>query len=289
MCWIVCVCVSFVEISTKYDIPNNHFFRYLQLRSFISSSQNHSLDIPTISALEVAVTRHCYDKGLISTLYDLFVSGSIESSESKLRLWNEDIEEEISLEEWSEACKEAQRQTVSSTLKLLQYKWLMRTYITPVKLHKFNDNIPDTCIKCDEARGTLFHCIWECGKVKTFWQDVVNMIDQILSKKLPLNPKLFILGLYPTIPLLQSKEFRFIDMCILQAKRIIALNWKSVDGPRIGMWVKEMASNMSMEKITYIVRRKQNVFDNTWGPFRYFLRHNTNVGNLLQQEQALGE
>ena len=165
----------------------------------------------------------------------------------------------------------------------------MHTYITPVKLHKFNDNIPDTCIKCDEARGTLFHCIWECGKVKTFWQDVVNMIDQILSKKLPLNPKLFILGLYPTIPLLQSKEFRFIDMCILQAKRIIALNWKSVDGPRIGMWVKEMASNMSMEKITYIVRRKLNVFDNIWGPFRYFLRHNTNVGNLLQQEQALGE
>ena len=78
-------------------------------------------------------------------------------------------------------------------------------------------------------------------------------------------------------------------MCILQAKRIIALNWKSVDGPRIGMWVKEMASNMSMEKIMYIVRRKPNVFDNIWGPFRYFLRHNTNVGNSLQQEQALGE
>ena len=100
------------------------FFRYIQLRSFISSSQDHSLDIPTISALEVAVTRHCYGKGLISTLYDLFVSGSIESSESKLRLWNEDIEEEISLEEWSEACKEAQRQSVSSSLKLLQYKLL---------------------------------------------------------------------------------------------------------------------------------------------------------------------
>ena len=63
-------------------------------------------------------------------------------------------------------------------------------------------------------------------------------------------------------------------------------SWKRVDGPRIGMWVKEMAS---MEKIMYIFRCKQNVFDNIWGPFRYFLRHNTNVGNSLQQEQALGE
>lgn len=283
------VFMSFAEISTKYDIPKNNFFKYLQLRSFISSSQNHSLDIPVISPLEVAVTGHCYDKGLISNLYDLFVSGSDESSESKLRLWKEDIEEEISLEDWSEACKEAQRQTVNSSLKLIQYKWLMRTYITPVKLHKFNDNIPDTCIKCNEARGTLYHCIWECLKVKSFWQDVINMIDQIVSKKLPLDPKLFILGIYPTNPYLQSKESRFIDMCILQAKRIIALNWKNVDGPRIGMWIKEMASNMSMEKITYIVRRKQNVFDDIWKPFMYFLRHNVNVGNLLQQEQALGK
>lgn len=49
-------------------------------------------------------------------------------------------------------------------------------------------------------------------------------------------------------------------MCILQAKRIIALNGKKVDGPHIRMWVKEMASNMSMEKITYTVRGN-NVFD----------------------------
>ena len=79
------------------------------------------------------------------------------------------------------------------------------------------------------------------------------------------------------------------QICVYYKLNICALNWKRVDGPIIGMWVKEMASNMSIEKIMYIVRRKQNVFDNIWGPFRYFLRHNTNVGNSLQQEQALGE
>ena len=75
----------------------------------------------------------------------------------------------------------AQKQTINSNLKLIQYKWLMRTYITPVKLHKFNDNIPDTCIKCNEARGTMYHFVWECVKVKPFWQNIVNMIDQILA------------------------------------------------------------------------------------------------------------
>ena len=112
------------------------------------------------------------------------------------------------------------------------------------------------------------------------------MIDQMISKKLPLDPKLFILGIYPTDCQLQSKEFKLVDMCILQAKRIIAFNWKCVDGPRIEKWIKEMASSMSMEKITYIVRRKENVFDEIWSPFINFLRYNVNVGILLQQEEA---
>lgn len=49
--------MSFAEISIKYDIP-----KYLQLKSLISSSQNHSLDIPVNSSLQVAIIRHCYDK-----------------------------------------------------------------------------------------------------------------------------------------------------------------------------------------------------------------------------------
>ena len=160
----------------------------------------------------------------------------------------------------------------------------MRIYITPVKLHKFNDNIPDTCTKCDEARGTLFHCIWECAKIKPFWSDVISMIEKILSKKLPLEPKTCILGLYPRTPVLKTVEIKFIDMCMLQAKRTIALGWKNVNGPRIGTWLRQMSSSMSMEKLTYIVRKKADMFENIWSPFIYFLQNDANVGNLLQQE-----
>lgn len=35
---------------------------------------------------------------------------------------------------------------------------------------------------CNEVKGTLYHCILECVKVESFWQDS-NMIDQILEKK----------------------------------------------------------------------------------------------------------
>lgn len=45
-----------------------------------------------------------------------------------------------------------------------RYLWLMRTFITPVKLQKFN-NTPDTCTKCNDAEGTLDLFVWQCLKV----------------------------------------------------------------------------------------------------------------------------
>jgi len=149
------------------------------------------------------------------------------------------------------ACKEAQSQTMNTHLKLPQYKWLMRIYITPVILHKYNENVPDTCLRCSEAKGTLYHCIWECEEVKTFWKGVKKIIEKILDVNIPLSPLLFLLHLFPKEIKLKKKEYIFINICILQAKRLISLNWKSICAPSIGRWLKEMVTNMSMEKMTY--------------------------------------
>lgn len=46
-------------------------------------------------------------------------------------------------------------------------------------------------------------------------------------------------------------------MFIIQAKHMISVNWKNVDGPRIGRWIEEIASKMIMEKIKYFIDRKK--------------------------------
>jgi len=38
-------------------------------------------------------------------------------------------------------------------LKLLQYKWLTKVYITPEKLNHMSSNIPDICTKCPNFKG----------------------------------------------------------------------------------------------------------------------------------------
>ena len=96
-----------------------------------------------------------------------------------------------------EACKEAQTETVNVRLKLLQYKWLMQTYVTPATLHKYNENIPDTCVKCNKCKGTRYHCIWECEDIMTFWKEVNDMINTIFNISLPLSTKTILLHFYP--------------------------------------------------------------------------------------------
>ncbi|WP_438507782.1 hypothetical protein [Cetobacterium sp.] len=82
------------------------------------------------------------------------------------------------------------------------------------------------------------------------------MIEKILDVNIPLSPVLFLFHLYPKEVKLKKKDYIFINLGILQAKRLISLNWKSICAPSIGYWLKEMVTNMSMEKITYILRNK---------------------------------
>lgn len=81
----------------------------------------------------------------------------------------------------------------------------MCTYITPVKLNKFSANIPDTCIRSKDSKGTLLYYIWDCEKVNSFWKEVVSMINKILTKKLPPDPKFCLLDLYSKTPTLKQK------------------------------------------------------------------------------------
>ncbi len=59
-------------------------------------------------------------------------------------------------------------------------------------------------------------------------------------------------------------------MCILQAKRLIALHWKRLEAPSIERGLKEMAMNMSLEKITYIINGRCKFFEDAWNPFMFF-------------------
>lgn len=183
------------------------------------------------------------------------------------------------MEQWALVCAKAHKQTINSRLRLLQYKWLMRIYVTPEKLNKYNSNIPDTCNKCNEDKGNFWHCIWDCRKIGSFWVAVTQTMKQILSKEVVLDPGFLILGLYPENMRYTKSDRMFIDMGLLQAKRLIALKWKRTREPSITQWIKQMMVALPLERITCILKRKLDVFEKVWRPFVNFVE-----GFVLSEE-----
>ena len=139
--------------------------------------------------------------------------------------------------------------SINTHLKRIQYKWLMQTYVTPIDLNRYNRNTPDVCTKCMESRRTLFHCIWQCRKIKIFWEEVRATIEKIISKQILLDPKL--LGLYPEKHNYSRNERAFIDLSFLYAKKCVALLWKNMYRPSTTQWIRQMLASLPLERITY--------------------------------------
>lgn len=276
------ILMSFEELINKFNIPRNHFFKYLQLRNFIKKEQNQSLSIPALSTLEKLIDDiKCQERGQISKMYIFLVDKCSETSALRMEAWREDLCEDISWEEWQEACTKAQSKTTNTRLKLLQYNWLMRTYVTPEKLNKYNNAIPDTCTKCNREKGTLYHCIWQCTEIQLFWQEVKHHLQNILHINIPLVPRLFILGLYPSTFKIRKSQNILLDLGILLAKRLVAINWKNINRPSIGRWLSELSTTLPLEKITYTIKHKIHLFHQIWDPFIEYIAK-TDLTNVIE-------
>jgi len=198
--------------SSKYHLPfpRRHFFKYLQLKHFILSIHKH-LSVPPLSKIEKLTLSHMDGGGQFSLFYDLLLQHSKESSSKKMEAWISDLKEDIQEADWEGACFKAQTQSVNTKYKLLQYKWLMRTYLTPCRLNHIYPNVPDICVKCREEKGTLIHCLWECLKINQFWKGVLHYIGFVVGREVPLRAKICLLGIYPENFVVSQQHSLLID------------------------------------------------------------------------------
>ena len=85
-----------------------------------------------------------------------------------------------------------------------------------------------------------------------------------------MDPALFVLGLYPKGHKYNKSEQVLIDMCLLHAKRSIAMFWKKTSRPNVTYWVKQMLTTFPLERVTYIRKGRQDMFEKIWEPFNVF-------------------
>lgn len=205
--------MSYNQLCEKYDIPRKNFFKYLQLKHFLLSMHKQLLSVSLKLSNGLS---HMGGRGQFSLFYELMLTHSTESSSKKMEAWIIHIKEDVQEADREGACFKAQTQSVNTKFKLLQYKWLMRIYLTPCRLNHIYPSVPDICVKCREAKGTLIHCLWECPKIHQFWKSVLHCIGLVVGREVPLRAKICLLGIYPKNFVVSQQQSLIIDFGLLQ-------------------------------------------------------------------------
>jgi len=190
--------------------------------------------------------------------------------------WEQELECTFEDSRCESICEEAPSFSQNSRHKLLQFNIIHRTYLTPQRLHRINESISHLCPPCKTETGNLIHIFWKCHKFRLYWGSILEILKEMIGFEISSSPKLAWLGNISDIPLSKRNKLHLIKLAMMAANKCIAVWWKSADPPPVSMWLKEMSSYMTSEKIMFNLKRKPHLSDKCCSAFRSYM------GNISQ-------
>lgn len=256
---------SFQQLSELFSLPRHHFFRYLQIRSFIRSKYPKFPNLPEDTPLDAFLTQAPMMKGMISYIYSQIQALSSTSLNSVKALWEEELGEGISEELWGDILKRVHTSSACARHGLIQCKVVHRTHWTKVRLSKIYDNIDPSCEKCHQIPANHLHMFWSCPSLYNYWTAIFNTLTEVTGTLIEPNAITALFGI-PQLPLprLQADLIAFVT---LLARRLILMRWKSPIPPSHTLWLKEIFNNLQLEKIRYTLKGSYKTFKKVWGSF----------------------
>lgn len=160
--------------------------------------------------------------------------------------------------------------TTSVNYKVLEinYKCLMRMYMTPERIHKIDGGRSRLCWRgCNEI-GTMAHMWWTCREIGVFWEEIKKYTKMITNLDLPKDPRVLIFHLseMPTRAYLRTLLPHLIDA----AKSIIVKNWKRKERPSMREWINKINEIQELEYLRFSDGTKMEVYRTKWEVWEKF-------------------
>lgn len=187
--------MSFYQMRAKYNIPQTHFFRYLQIRSFMISNTLDFSALPTESLLDTILKISPLSKNNIGLIYSLISSQNVTSLTKSKQQWESELDLLFSEETWQDIINKIHSTSICLRHTIIQFKVVHRLHWTKQKLAKFSPNINSLCDRCRVEIANHTQMFWSCSKLVHFWQLIFNFLSEVLNFSIDPSPILAIFGL----------------------------------------------------------------------------------------------
>ncbi len=280
------VFASFTELSKKFNLPSSHIFRYFQIRDYVKTVLLQFPNKPSKSTIDDIMSFNPTRKRAISHILGL-LSGLECTSMSRIRIaWEQDLRTSIDDGTWAKIVKRVHSSSMCARHSLVQFKVIHRVHFSKAKLAKIYPQINPICDRCKLEDATLFHMFWLCPKLKGYWKAIFEALSTVLTVKIDPNPLMSIFGIIPEGMELPVGGHKIVAFTTLLARRLILLRWKEAVPPSVSHWIRDVLSNLKLEKIRYTLRGSEDKFFKVWRLFLIFFDLGFRTWSLRLNESA---
>lgn len=263
---------SYPQVQKEYSAPTKDFLTYYRLKKCLTTYPSLEGALP-IKLWEFFFSDNTKPKG-VSLIYLLLQEKNTFFKSKPLLDWETDLNLQFTDYQWLTAINSVYKATSCTSLWEVTQKTLMRWYLTPHRLAKFNIHASHDCWRGCGQTGTLLHILWTCPHLQQLWLGVQNMLREVLHLPITLTPQLAILNL--NIDELPTHLRQVTVHILLATKLLLTRNWKSNIIPPIAEVVKVVQTHYTYETLLSRGSQHHSKTLDLWNPWYKWHASNNN-------------